>query len=345
MIDVSGVNIRELFIHKVGNLLRNEGTVIAKTPQKLTNETFGPVTQFLFAHADRLNSFEFSHSVDTELNALSAIASALKKSPLQSLEGASQKIAAHLYSVSNHPRVKAGNLFVGVFEGIVWQKKSRTALGIFKSDATSPFIKVDAAKGSTSLNVDQGAPITSLDKIALIFLPEKDGTLPVLAACARGEDAVFWNDRFLQITPTGSSKTKTKAYLDTCRAFAVDDAAQLSATDRVVFLNRSLEFFEGAKRFNEEAFSAVFANEDQKTVFNRLLEQRTEDLTGTSTSFSIEKTVVKKQRAKFERNMKLDSHIEIRLRFSDRSEMEKRVEHGFDTAKRLPYYKLYYTKD
>ena len=345
MIDISGIKIRELFIHRVGNLLRNEGTVLAETGQKLSIGDLAPLIKFLFGHSDRLNSFEFTHSVNVELNAVAVVAAASTNKSL-SLKDASQQIATHLYSVSDHPRVKPGNLFVGIFEGIVFQKKPRTALGIFKSDAMSPFIKVEVAKGKTTLNVDQGAAISSLDKVALVFLPEKGGPFPVLAACARGEDAVFWNERFLQVAPINSAKSKTKAYLDACREFAVKEDSQFSSTGRALFLNRSLQFFEEAEKFDGKAFANVFSNSAQEREFNRFMEVRDFGLkTGQNEAFSIERAVVRKQRVKFERNIRLDSNIEIRLRFSDQSEMAERVEHGFDEVKRLPFCKLYYSKE
>ena len=345
MINVSGIKICGLFIHRVGNRLRSEQVAYSENPERLAAGDLSILTQFLFGHSDRLNTFKFDHSIDEKLNAISSVAQSVAKSP-KALGKASQEIAAHLYSVSNHPKVKAGNLFVGIFEDILFQGKPRTMLGIFKSDTLSPFVKVEAGNGRNSLDIDHGAAITSLDKMALVIFSPKGQILAVLSACARGDDAVYWNQDFLQVVPMSSPKAKTKAYLDACRAFASRDDNDLSEIERTLFLNRSLQYFETADRFDEERFSTVFSNSTQEKAFSKFkadsgVDGEEED----SPTFAIEKTVVRKERAKFERNLRLDSHIEIRLKFKDQKEMEKRVEQGFDESKGLPFFKLYYTAD
>jgi hypothetical protein len=215
MIDITGIEIRELFIHRVGNLLRNEGVVYSEMRQEVPSLDKLPLIQFLFGHTDRLDSYVFTHSVNPELNAVYVLASAVFGST-ENLKKLSFEIAAHLYSVSNHPRVKAGNLFVGIFDGVRFEGQTHTVLGIFKSDTVNDFIKVEVRGGKTFLKVEQGAAITSLDKVGLIFLSRKGKPNRVLAASSRGEDTVFWNERFLQLASTHSAKSDTKACLDTC---------------------------------------------------------------------------------------------------------------------------------
>jgi hypothetical protein len=345
MIDVSGIKIRELYTHRVGNRLRSEELAYSESPEKLSAADLGILTQFLFGHSDRLNTFKFDHSIDEKLNAISTVVQSVAKSP-KALGKASQEIAAHLYSVSNHPKVKAGNLFVGIFDEILFEGKPRTVLGIFKSDTLSPFVKVETSKGRNSLDIDHGAAITSLDKMALVVFSPKGQILTVLSACARGDDAVYWNEHFLQVVTTSSPKAKTKAYLDACRAFASREDNDLSEAERALFLNRSLQYFESEVRFEEKQFSSVFSNKTQEKAFSKFKADSGVDGEDEEVSdFAIEKTVVRKERAKFERNLRLDCHIEIRLKFKDQKEMEKRVEQGFDETKGLPFFKLYYTAD
>jgi len=342
MIDITGISIRGLCVHRVGNQLRNEGVVCSNSQHEISSHDKLPLVQFLFGHADRLNLFTFTHSVDTTLNAIAQLSSAVgdETAPLKK---ASRDIAAHLYSVSNHPRIKAGNVFVGIFEGIRFNGRFQNVLGIFKSDAVDEFIKVDVAHGSASLVVEEGAALTSLDKIALVFLPDKGKPTQVLSACARGEEAVFWNERFLQIQTAQSAKADTKACLNLCLTFAKSGDDQPHDPDKLVFLNRSLQYFETAEKFSEEAFATVFTNEAQEKEFLQFKNaQKDEGKLGISNSFKIERDVVRKERRRFQKNVKLDANIEIRLRFNNQADMKKRVELGFDKSKGMAFYKLYY---
>ena len=322
MIDITGIRIRELFIHRIGNQLRNEGVSLSESAQQLSPRDELPLIQFLFGNADNLNSYTFTHSVDTELNTLSVLAETIASKP-NMLKRTSADIAAHLYSVSNHPRVKAGNLFVGLFDGIRFEGKICNFLGIFKSDTVNDFIKVDVKGGKASLKIEQGAAITSLDKAGLVILPQRGKPKQVLAACARGEDAVFWNEGFFQLVPAHSPKVDTKACLDTCRDFA----------------NRG-----DGNSDDETDFASVFTSKNQEKEFYQFKnERKTEDQRNIPEYFEIEKTVVRKERTKFQKNVKLDLNIEIRLRFKNQNEMKKRVEQGFDHEKGLAFYKLYYS--
>jgi hypothetical protein len=343
MIDITGIKIREVFIHCVGNQLRNEGVAYSDVAQKFAPQDELPLIQFLFGHSDRLNSYAFTHSVDTGLNAVRSLASAIS-SEIGSFKRVSSDIAAHLYSVSNHPRVRAGNLFVGIFDGIRIAGNSSAALGIFKSDTVSDFIKVNVKDGKASFKVDQGAAVTSLDKVGLVFLSRQTKPETVLSACARGEDAVFWNERFLQLTPVHSAKADTKACLDMCRAFAMRGGGPSEDPERLLFLNRSLQFFETSEKYDDAEFSSVFTSKTQEDNFVVYKTEREVDgKASVPGHFIIDKTVVRKERTKFEKNVRLDAHIEIRLRFQNHQEMKKRVEQGFDREKGMSFYKLYYS--
>ncbi len=345
MIDITEIQILKLYIHRVGNQLRNEGVSGSESAQNLLRDNKLPLTKFLFGQADRLNPFAFTHSVSPELNTISSLATMVSSQP-ETIKRVSADIANHLYSVSDHPKIKAGNLFVGLFDGVRFEDKRHTVLGVFKSDTLDDFIKVEVNGGRASLKIEQGAAITSLDKVGLIFLPQKGNPKQVLAACSRGEDAVFWNERFLQLVPVGSAKTNTKACLDICRAFATQKDGKPDNSERVLFLNRSLEFFESSERYSDEDFASVFANKAQEEEFQQFKTARAEDTEqSVPKSFVIEKTVVRKERAKFQKNLKLDSNIEIRLRFKNQTEMKKRVEHGYDRERGLAFYKLYYSTE
>lgn len=345
MIDITALRIRELSVHWVGNLLRNEGVNFSSSVQETHAQDFLSLVQFLFGNLQRLNLYEFTHSVDKSLNTLFSLTTAISSSS-RTVSQVSADIAKHLYSVSDHPRVKAGNLFVGIFDSIKIDGKSCPVLGIFKSEAVDNFIKVNIANGKSSITVDHGASLTSLDKLALIPLPPKGKPKHIYAGCVRGEEAVYWTERFLQLKPTHSAKADTMQYLEICRAFAKDGETDIHDSERLVFLNRSLQFFENSEQYDEVNFASVFTSKTQEQEFRRFKEERENtNQWAIPQQFQIEKGVVRKERTKFQKNIRLDSNIEIRLGFKDHEEMKKRVEHGFDPQRKMAFYKLYYSTE
>jgi hypothetical protein len=49
----------------------------------------------------------------------------------------SRQIAKHLYDISNHPKIKSGELYLCYFTGLQIEGESLDAIGIFKSESRS----------------------------------------------------------------------------------------------------------------------------------------------------------------------------------------------------------------
>jgi hypothetical protein len=342
MVDATKTEIRSLFVHRVGNKLRQEGCVCSAKPQTLSESEKLALLLFFLGRIQDADSFKFFHPIGIEMNEVYATCRRAFNRP-QSFQKVTADLASLLYEASSHPKIKAGNVYFAFLENISLNGVAGSAIGIFKSETIERFLKVEVRTEQTALEVDQGARISSVDKVAIVFCADGKISPEVLTLCSRGEDAVYWQERFLQVIPSGSEKSHTRDYLDLCHAYSNESIPPENASDRALFLNKSLEYFQQSDKFDQKAFGDVFENAEQRKEFEQV-RQRFEKERGTKlpSTFGISKQVVTRQRKKFQKNLKLDSNIEVRLNFDSREEMNNHVEHGFDKKKNMSFYKLYY---
>ena len=72
-------------------------------------------TQLAFNKIDMEQQYEFFHESNIALNEVFTYSRAIFEQENNFLEQ-SQNIAKHLHSVSQHPNIKSGELFIGLFE-------------------------------------------------------------------------------------------------------------------------------------------------------------------------------------------------------------------------------------
>jgi hypothetical protein len=76
----------------------------------------------------------------------------------------SADIAKLLYSKSSHPKVNGGELYVVHFMDMVHEDESINALGIFKSESKTPFMKVLHKADMYDYEFDEGINLHAIDK-------------------------------------------------------------------------------------------------------------------------------------------------------------------------------------
>src|SRR5262245_24877450 len=151
MIDSSEVELIEVFAHQVGNKLRQEGSFFSDAPLKLTKELNAALLNYFFNHFRNSEGvLKLTHPAGRGQNAVYAISSRIFNG--ESLLKESQKAAAHLYDVSDHPRIKQGALYVAHFRNIRFDGETAEAIGYFKSDHSDQFLTADFSKRHTSVS-------------------------------------------------------------------------------------------------------------------------------------------------------------------------------------------------
>ena len=270
----------------------------------------------------------------------------------------SQRIARHLYNSCNHPNIKSGDLFVVYFDSCQLNGETMSALGLFKSENKSQFLKVlhddeewsreaDSREASAifKMDIDKGIDINKLDKGALIFNTERDKgfIVSVVDATNRGMDAAYWRDDFLHIRQRQDEYYNTHQTMQAYKKFVVDELPQqfeMSKADQADMLNRSANFFKQNDNFDMDDFARDVIG--QPEVIDSFKQYRTqyeqEYDVQLPDSFGISEGAVKKQARAYKSVIKLDKNFHIYVH-GDR----KLIEQGEDEKGK--FYKVYYNEE
>ncbi len=337
MIDNTKSTIDKVSVHYVGN----------KTNKKKTDEADREllIKYFLSPFSDpEFHSFTFSNE-DFTLNPLFNFASQIF-SENDSFHNNSVNIARHLYELSVHPQIKSGDLFVAHISDMDIDGELINVIGIFKSENRQAFLKLDNNGDDFSIRQDDGINIEKLDKACLIFDIDKDSGYKVciIDKSNKSGEAQFWKDIFLQIQPCTDDYHQTKEFMNITKNFVtkqLTEEFEVSKTDQIDLLNRSVEYFKSHDSYNKEEFeNEIFNNPDVIDSFRDFDEKfREENNIEINEEFEISNQAVKKQARIFKSVLKLDKNFHIYIH-GNRSLIEKGVE---DNGRK--FYKIFYDEE
>jgi len=346
MLDFTSVRITDLAIHAVGNKLRNEEIGFSKKEQDLDIENLESVLLKYLLHPFKGEEFfNFSHPTTLTQNEVYSYCLEVFEDPGRFFEN-SKSIARHLYEQSTHPKVKAGELYVVQFEDCKMDGKVVPAIGLFKSENKETFLKVNANKDNYDLVTEDGININKMDKGCLIFNIEEENGFKVAVVDSQGSnEAQYWKNDFLGLTPCEDDYHQTKNYLSMCRNFVsekLDEDFKVEKADQIRILNDSIGYFKNNENFNTEAFASeviieptmISAFKDYKKSYQAERDISIDD------EFEISPSAVKKQARNYKSILKLDKNFHIYIH-GDREMIEK----GFDSATGLNYYKVYFKEE
>ena len=351
MITSFEASLSQLSVHKVGNKLQDQYLALSEAPLLLHDEMLKNLLQQYF-----LKSFEkvdevyrLHHSSgDLGLNEIYHFAKQCFADDRRFHE-LSQQITRHLYDSSTHPKIKAGEVYIALFEQVQIEGQLHQAIGIFKSENKETYLKVYPDAGGFALSYEQEAiNIHKLDKGCLIInCEEAEGyKVVVIDQSLKGQDtAVYWKDDFLQLKIRNDSFNQTQNYLGIYKNFVneqLDDEFKLSKPDKIDLLNKSMQYFKEKDTFDLNEFNQeVIGNDSAAQSFKMLLKQHDETLdSDLSNGFPISAQAVKKQNNSFKSVLKLDKNFHVYIH-GDR----QLIEQGFDEVKGMNYYTLYFKQE
>ena len=338
-------------IHHVGNPTQNEMYSLSDHLLELKDELMPKLLMqyFLTPFEKAVEVYHLWHSSgDLALNEMHHFASEIFDDKGKFLES-SQNIAKYLYKVSNHPKIKSGELYVAYFEGVQIEGEQLDAMGIFKSENKETYLKVYPDKGGYEVDYEENAiNINKLDKGCLIFNTEKENGYKVVVIdnTSRGQDAaVYWKDEFLQLKIRNDNFNQTNNTLSVYKNFVtnkIDDDFEMTKADKIDLLNRSMKYFKEKDTFDMDEFTGeVIGNpkaiESFKT-FKSQYEQEFESPIGDT--FEISSNAVKKQSRVYKSVLKLDKNFHIYIHGDN-----KLIEKGFDEDKHMSYYKVFFKEE
>ncbi len=351
-------SIKAVAIHRVGNKETDEGYVLSDRLQRL-NEMLQDLLVGYFVSPFKVEEYYNLYDDDNVLmNPVFQSATAIFEDNTTLLDE-SKNIARHLYDACTHPNIKAGDLFVVYFSECMLNGETIDAVGIFKAENKSQFLKVthdeeewDSADGSRSatalfkIDVDKGIDISRLDKGAIIFNTEKEKgyVVSIVDSTNRGMDAVYWKDNFLRVRQRQDEYYNTHQVMQAYKQFVTKELPQqyenVSKASQAEMLNRSMDFFKQNDSFDMDDFTRdVIGQPEVIDSFNQYRSHYEEENdVQIADNFAISDGAVKKQSRSYKSVIKLDKNFHIYVH-GDR----KLIEQGEDEKGK--YYKVYYNEE
>lgn len=349
MISYFDATLAKISVHRVGNKALNEFYSLSEDTLQIEDETLRRLLMqyFLSPFEKSFEVFRFTHSSDDlELNELFHFSSEIFNDS-QVFHEHSGQITKHLFNISNHPKIKSGELYVATFKDIQLEGELVDAIGIFKSETKESYLKVKPEAGGFAISYEEEAiNITKLDKGCLILNTEKEeGYKIIVIDQTNRTDAAYWKDEFLQLKIRNDNFNKTNTTLGVCKEFItnkIDNEFDISKADKIDLLNKSMKYFKEKDSFDIDEFSEeVIGNPKAIASFKNFSKVYNDEFdAGLDQPFDISNAAVKKQAKIFKSILKLDKNFHIYIHGN-----KELIEKGFDEDKSMSYYKVYFREE
>lgn len=218
MQDFSSVNIKNMIIHNVGNKVKGESleisTEICDANNEVTNQY---LKQFFFSTFKFDVTYRFVHETDIAMNEIYNYVKHIFENPSEFYEQ-SVNIAKHLYEVSVHPNIKAGELYIVYLQNCIIDDNVTDAIGIYKSESKDYYLQVNSNGKRYDIECQQGINPKKLDKGCLIF-NLSDSNYKVYIVDRNINDAMYWKKNFLMIEEEKNEYTNTAKVLKSCKKY------------------------------------------------------------------------------------------------------------------------------
>ena len=344
-LDFSQVELEQLVTHQVGNKSNEEGFTLSTETSSYEDKTLEYLVKYFLNSFKTEEFYMFDHSVDLNMNEVYSLAKSIFASRRDFIQH-SQDIAKLLYDSSTLPNIKTGECNIAYFSQIALAGSNVEAIGIFKSETDSPFIKMTPVDNKFLIQHDFGFELKGIDKGCIILNTEENDGFKTLIVdnTNKSADAQYWSRDFLQIKPCSDDYHHTKQFMNITKDFLINQLPEdfdFSKTDKIDFMNRSVDYFKSNESFDKQDFEeTVFQDEQLIDSFRRFdqnfRENHNLDL---ADSFEISSQAVRKQARVFKSVLKLDKNFHIYIH-GDKSLIERGTEN--DGRK---YYKIYYHQE
>lgn len=344
MFHFDNVQLQHVSMHRVGNKHKDEPNFFTNAPLDPHEDVAEALMRYFLKPFKKVNPFyRFRHASDLQLNEVYAYAQRIFEDPGQ-LHEQSRHIVEHLYNQSNHPNIKTGEVYVAYFTDLLLDDELVDAIGIFKSERKTPFLKITEYQTSLQLTRLEGMDIDQFDKGCLIADTEEEDGYRLLTADNNNYDAQYWPNHFLNVDFVEDRHFHTMKYLELCGEFSrAYVAPQGDKREQLQFLAQTADYFSQNEEFRFDDFSERFLPEaPAQDAFRHLRSDYGLDEVG---EFPISPQALKQSRRLFKSRIELDTHIQIQLDFQRPETSERYLERGYDEEKGMHYYKVYFNNE
>ncbi|NQZ75882.1 MAG: nucleoid-associated protein [Ekhidna sp.] len=339
MIEYKGASIKELYFQKIKEDSENKQHLVQHEFSPSEEETLKSI--FLKPFDGTINTYEFTHSVDLDLNVLYQLTRKIESEG--SLKDTAAGIVSHLNTSSRHPNIKEGELFIVKFSEVIFGGTSFDGLGIFKIEKKDAFLETPDWTKEPTLLFKEGIGEKKLDKACLILFTEDPYT--VLAYDNNSNEAVYWKNDFINLDFKKDHINDTNHFLQMTKTYITDqmpEEFEVSKTEQIDLLNKSIKYFKEAETFDKGEFElSVFGQEDEAINSFRFFDKQYQEEMDIdlSDNFQIASNSVKKQARIFKSVLKLDKNFHVYIHGN-----RELIERGEEPDGRK-FYKIYYDNE
>ena len=347
-----GARVIGLVLAKVGNPQRDEPLQTSKQVLRVEDEDQSMLTSIFLKPFRSLSGQRFRHHSALAKHEMNTCAAAIFGAGEGLLENGCE-IAKRLYSKSNHPNIKSGDLCISLIEGIEVQGETKSAICILKSESVTPFLSISAKDGDLELSTEQGINPEKIDKGCLILdhFPHKG--YYVMTFDRGSSESRFWVRDFLAVVPISDPATLSKRVAEMAVAAVTTTLPEKDADDDSppwdtnTAAKDALAYFDGKKHFSLQEFEEQALRTPEARAAFAEERKRIEEEEGVKfdEQFDISKRDVSKARKMMKSVMKLDTGVEIRLKPKVVDKPETVLEKGYDEARGMKFIKVFFNRD
>jgi hypothetical protein len=346
MIQFDSIKIKELAVHQVGNKILDEGIEFSSKLADIEDENLlNLIKRYFLSSFSGNEMYNLHNSVGLEQNEIYAIANRVFTENSVFFDQ-TKLIAQHLYENSNHPKIKNGELYISYFEDVIYEDELVSAVGVFKAETKENYIKSNVKSKANIISYDEGTNINKLDKGCIILNVDKESgyRVCIIDNLGKNNETVYWKENFLSVKTLNNNFHQTNQFLGITKQFVtkqLDEDFEVSKTDKIDFLNRSVDYFKKNETFDKQEFEEqVFGDSSVIESFRKFDQTyRQENEVELADNFEISAQAVKKQARVFKSVLKLDKNFHIYIHGN-----REMIEQGIDENGRK-YYKIYYEEE
>lgn len=345
MLDISQANIARLGITWVGNKDRYEGVVVPQSVllpvDDFAHELLTATLLKPFVKNEEFHYFHHDEDVSHHPVYQQCMELFQEDSAMQSV---AQNLTQQLYEYMEGDKLKGGELFVALIDGLRFIDQDVRAIALLKVQTRANFLRTERTAEAFTLKPFEGIGLEKPELAALVLqMDELEGyRVAVIDTVTKRDEVSFWRDSFLRLQPIEDHFFHTTHHMSMASEFIVDKmpvAFGLNKADQADLLNRSATFFKENDHFNVSAFAEnLFPREEQQEAFLTYRDQYAQgNAIPLEDAFDISGQAVRKQIKHLKSVIKLDKNFHLYVH--GRRDL---IEKGFDDERGMKFYKVYF---
>lgn len=332
--------LRHLMIHGIGNKCLDEPLVLSSQEVKMNEMTANKLLDNLLKKIPHEASYHYSHDIDLSYNEMFAFSQKVFANN-DTLVDMSKNIAKHLFNQGVSKNVQAGIVYIAYLQGVLVDNKEVDAIGVFKSEKTDTFLKVNYEDGIYSLSSEKG--MGCIDHGCLIINTESEnGYLISLFNTKKKSDVKYWNEDFMGVRLRNDDSSKTSQIVELCGTFIAKNE-EIAKTDKAGMIDRVLSAMAVGDTSLNKITETVFLDKNVRQQFTEFHQTQSNlDDSTLNNDFTPDMKTVEKAVRKYRNKtkLKLDNDFEVLIKGG-----EENIIKGYDEDKAMSYYKLYFKEE